>query len=45
MRGKHLEFPEKQTHDKRFEMAMIAFSILCIVFVIIAIEAVAGGSL
>jgi len=44
MAGKHLEFPEKQTHDKRFEMAILAFCVACIVFVIIAVNVVAGGS-
>ena len=43
MAGKQLRFPEKQTHDKRFEMALLAFSVLCIVFVIIAVNTVAGG--
>ncbi|MGI9608019.1 MAG: hypothetical protein ACR2P0_17955 [Acidimicrobiales bacterium] len=44
MADKHLEFPEKQTHDRNFEKAMIGFSIACIIFVIIAVNAVAGGS-
>ncbi len=43
MAGKQIEFPKNQTHDKRFEMAMLAFSVLCIVFVVIAINTVAGG--
>jgi heme/copper-type cytochrome/quinol oxidase subunit 4 len=43
MAGKQIRFPEKQTHDKRFEYAMVAFSVACIVFTIIAINVVAGG--
>jgi hypothetical protein len=44
MADKHLEFPEKQTHDKRFEYGTLAFSIVCIIFVIIAVNVVAGGA-
>lgn len=44
MAGKQIRFPEKQTHDKRFEQAMLIFSVLCIIFVVIAINTVAGGS-
>jgi len=43
MAGKQVEFPELQTHNKGFEMAMLAFSLLCIVFVIIAVTVVGGG--
>lgn len=42
--SKQIEFPEQQTHKKSFEMAMIGFSILCIVFVIIMVNTVAGGT-
>ncbi|MFT7476155.1 MAG: hypothetical protein ACI81L_003103 [Verrucomicrobiales bacterium] len=43
MADKHLEFPEKQTHDKRFEHGVLAFCVICIIFVIIAVNVVAGG--
>ena len=43
MAGKQIRFPDKQTHDKRFELAMLAFSFACIVFVVIAVNVVAGG--
>lgn len=43
MADKQIKFPENQTHDKRFEQAMIAFSVLCIIFVIIAVNTVSGG--
>lgn len=42
--SRQIEFPEKQTHDKRFEMGMLGFCVLCILFVIIAVNTVAGGS-
>ena len=38
MAGKHLEFPEQQTHDKKFEQAILATCVVMIVFVIIAIS-------
>lgn len=44
MAGKQIEFPEKQTHDKRFEQAIWLFCAACIVFVILAITIVDGGS-
>lgn len=44
MAGKQLEFPGKQTHDKQFEKAVILFSLICILFVIIAINVVDGGT-
>ncbi|MGI9622002.1 MAG: hypothetical protein ACR2PK_04125 [Acidimicrobiales bacterium] len=44
MAGKQIEFPEKQTHDKGFERAIMIFSLACIVFVIIAVNAVDGGT-
>ena len=45
MADKHLQFPEKQTHDKRYEMAVLVFCAICIVFVLIAIAAVEGGTI
>lgn len=44
MAGKQIKFPEKQTHDRRFEQATLVFCVICIVFVIIAISTVSGGS-
>lgn len=38
MAGRQVRFQEKQTHNKQFELAVIAFSILCIVFAVIAIQ-------
>jgi hypothetical protein len=35
--NRQIEFPEKQTHVKGFEYAMIAISILCAVVVLIIV--------
>jgi hypothetical protein len=32
---RQIEFPPLQTHDKRFEMAMLALSILCVIIVLV----------
>jgi len=45
MAGKQIEFPKNQTHDKGFERAMLIFSVLCIVLVVIAINTVSGGTI
>ncbi len=37
MNGKQVEFPEKQTHVKAFEYGMLAFSIICVIIVLIVI--------
>ena len=37
MNGKQIEFPEKQTHVKRFETAMIVISIICAIVVLIIV--------
>ena len=34
---KQIEFPPLQTHDKRFEMAMLAISIICAIVVLIIV--------
>ena len=34
---KQLEFPEKQTHVKSFELAMLVISIICVVIVLIIV--------
>ena len=36
MAGRQIEFSENQTHKKSYEKALVAFSIGCIVFVIIS---------
>lgn len=41
--GGQIKFPEEQTHKKSFEMAVIGFSIFCIVFTVICIMVVEGG--
>ncbi len=43
MAGRQIEFPEKQTHVKSFELAMLGVSVLFIVLVVIAIAVVGGG--
>jgi len=43
MAGRQIEFGENQTHKKSYEKALIAISIACIVFVIIAVNTVGGG--
>jgi hypothetical protein len=34
---RQIEFPEKQTHVKSFELAMLAISILCAIIVLIIV--------
>lgn len=34
MNGKQIEFPEKQTHVKSFEIAMLVISIICAIVVL-----------
>jgi hypothetical protein len=34
---RQIEFPEKQTHVKSFEMAMLAISILCVIIVLVIV--------
>ena len=41
MAGKQIEFQGKQGHDKRIEMAVVIFSIVCIIFTLICIQVVA----
>lgn len=36
-RNRQIEFPEKQTHVRGFEYAMIALSIVCAVIVVIIV--------
>jgi hypothetical protein len=35
--GKQIEFPPEQTHKRSFEMGMLAFSIVCVVIVLIVV--------
>jgi hypothetical protein len=35
--NRQIEFPDKQTHVKGFEYAMIAISIICIIVVLIIV--------
>ena len=37
MNGKQIEFPEKQTHVKSLELALLAISIICVVVVLIIV--------
>ena len=37
MNGKQIEFPEKQTHVKSFERAMLVISIVCVIIVLIVV--------
>ena len=37
MNGKQIEFPEKQTHVKAFEYAMLAISIICAIIVLVIV--------
>jgi hypothetical protein len=37
MNGKQIEFPEKQTHVKSFERAMLLISIICVIVVLIIV--------
>ncbi|MDQ2940143.1 MAG: hypothetical protein M3R23_06410 [Actinomycetota bacterium] len=37
MNGKQIEFPEKQTHVKSFEYAMVVISIICAIVVLIVV--------
>ncbi len=40
---KQIEFQGKQGHDKGVEAAVVIFSLACIVFVLICIQAVGGA--
>jgi len=35
--NRQIEFPEKQTHVKSFEIAMLAISIICVIVVLIIV--------
>ena len=42
--GRQIEFPDKQGHSKRFEAAMVALSILCVIVVLIIVLATNFGT-
>jgi|Tabmets5t2r1_1033131.scaffolds.fasta_scaffold06857_3 hypothetical protein len=35
--NRQIEFPEKQTHVKSFEVAMLALSVVCVILVLIIV--------
>ena len=41
---RQIEFPQKQTHVKSFEIAMLAISILCVIIVLIIVFATNIGN-
>jgi len=43
-RGKQIEFPERETHSRRFELFMIGLSILCIIVVLFILFATNLGN-
>jgi hypothetical protein len=43
-RGKQIEFPPLQTHNRKFEIAMLAISIICAIVVLIIVLATNIGT-
>lgn len=43
-RLRHIEFPTLQTHDRRFELAMVVLSIVCMIVVLIIVLATNLGT-
>lgn len=43
MAGKQIEFDGMQGHDKGVERAVVIFSVVCIIFVVICIQVVSGA--
>ncbi len=37
MAGKQIKFPPEQTHVRGFEIGMLAFSIICVIVVLIVV--------
>jgi hypothetical protein len=37
MNGKQVEFPPNQTHRKAFEYGMLAFSVVCVIIVLVIV--------
>ena len=44
MNGRQIDFPEKQTHVKGFEYAMLAISIICVIIVLVIVLATDIGN-
>ena len=44
-RRKQIEFQGLQGHNKNVEKAVVLFCVACVVFVIIAVQVVGGGTL
>ena len=42
--GRQIEFPEKQTHVKAFEIGMLVFSIICVAIVLFVVLATDIGN-
>ena len=42
--NKQIEFPERQTHVRSFELAMLALSIVCVIVVLIIVLATNAGT-
>ncbi|HEV3378585.1 MAG TPA: hypothetical protein VG126_15045 [Thermoleophilaceae bacterium] len=41
---RQIEFPEKQTHVKAFEVAVLAISILCMIIVLVIVLFTGAGN-
>jgi hypothetical protein len=41
---RQIEFPEKQTHVRSFEMAMVAISVLCVIIVLVIVLFTGAGN-
>ena len=42
--NRQIEFPEKQTHVKSFELALLAISILCAIIVLVIVLFTGAGN-
>lgn len=42
--GRQIEFPERETHSRGFETAMVALSILCVIVVLLILLATNLGT-
>jgi hypothetical protein len=42
---RQIEFPEEQTHSRRFELFMLAFSIACVIIVLVIVLGTDIGNL
>ena len=41
---RQVEFPERQTHVKSFELAMLAISIICVIIVLVVVVIIGAGN-